>query len=73
MAVTAPADQEPTDSILPDPAKQPTVTVARTAAIFSMSTRATYDAIARGDIPSIRIGRRVVVPTARLVAMLEGR
>lgn len=60
------------DRSLPDPVSEPTVSVARAAAILSINRRTIYDAIARGDIPSVRIGRRVVVPTARLVALING-
>jgi hypothetical protein len=35
-----------------------------------LSRQSTYNAAYRGEIPTIRIGRRVVVPVARLRAML---
>ena len=31
-----------------------------------------YDAIRRGEIPSIRVGRRILIPRAALHKMLEG-
>lgn len=42
-----------------------------TGEIMGLSKASTYDAIARGDIPSIRIGRRIVVPTAGLRRLLQ--
>ncbi len=41
-----------------------------TGHLMGLSKAATYDAVARGDIPSIRIGRRLLVPTAALRRML---
>jgi excisionase family DNA binding protein len=53
---------------LPDPAAEPTLTVPRVAAIVGISRRAAYVAVEAGEIPSIRVGRRVVIPTARFLA-----
>ncbi|MDQ3463402.1 MAG: helix-turn-helix domain-containing protein [Actinomycetota bacterium] len=56
----------------PDPEDQPTVPVwPATGLILGMSRQATYDAVTRGDIPSIRVGRRLLVPTAALRRMLQ--
>ncbi|RFS87524.1 helix-turn-helix domain-containing protein [Actinomadura spongiicola] len=55
---------------IPDPQLQPTLTVPDAGRIIGLSRAAAYDAARRGDIPTIRIGRRIVVPTARLLAML---
>ncbi|MEQ6898463.1 hypothetical protein [Microbacterium sp. KR10-403] len=38
--------------------------------IMHLGRNATYEAAARGDIPTIRIGRRIVVPVAKLRRML---
>jgi hypothetical protein len=59
-----------TNYVLPDPHTEPVLTVERAGAIIGLGRSAAYDAIRRGDLPSIRIGRRVVVPTARLADML---
>jgi excisionase family DNA binding protein len=40
------------------------------AALLGISRSAAYRAVARGEIPTIRIGRRLLVPTAKLYAML---
>lgn len=55
---------------LPDPANEPTITVPRAGGIVGISRRAAYAAVERGEIPSIRIGGRVVVPTARFLSAL---
>lgn len=56
---------------LPDPHAEPTITVERVAAILSLGRRTAYAAIERGEIPSIRVGRRIVVPTARFLAAFD--
>ncbi|WP_200214955.1 helix-turn-helix domain-containing protein [Micromonospora coerulea] len=53
---------------VPDATAEPTITAKRVAAILGISIRHAYAAIERGDIPSIRVGRKVVVPTARFLA-----
>ena len=49
---------------------RPTATVGETAEVLDLGLNATYDAIKRGDIQSIRIGKSIRVPTASLKAML---
>jgi hypothetical protein len=41
-----------------------------TGRILGLSRSATYDSAARGEIPTLRFGRRVVVPTAALRRLL---
>jgi excisionase family DNA binding protein len=48
------------------------MTVAEVARTLRISRRHAYNAIATGEIPSIRIGKRIVVPRERVIAMLEG-
>lgn len=55
---------------LPDPSTEPTVTVERAATILGISRGSAYEAARRGDIPTIRLGRRLVVPTAALRRLL---
>ncbi len=40
-------------------------------AYFDMGRNASYDAAARGEIPSIKVGRRVRVPVVALEEMLR--
>jgi len=49
-----------------------TTTVVDAARVLGISRNGAYAAVARGDIPSVRIGKRILVPTARLRALLEG-
>lgn len=56
---------------LPDPVAQPTLTVPQTAVLLGLSRNSTYEAAERGEIPTIRIGRRILVPTARLLDLLR--
>jgi excisionase family DNA binding protein len=48
-----------------------TVSVDETAVLLGLSRGHTYDAVKDGQIPSIRIGRTIRVPTAALRAMLQ--
>lgn len=58
--------------MLPSPENQPTVPLWPDAAKALGIGRATaYEAAARNEIPVIRIGRRLVVPTAALRRMLH--
>jgi hypothetical protein len=62
----------PTSPALPLAETQPTVPVWPTAGhALGLSRAATYAGIHTGAIPSIRIGKRIVVPTAALRRMLE--
>jgi len=53
---------------LPDPADEPTITAGRAAAILKLSVRGVYLAAERGEVPAIRVGRSVRIPTARFLA-----
>ncbi len=55
---------------VPDPTETPVVTVEHAGRILGIGRSAAYQAASRGDLPTIRIGRRLVVPTARLRALL---
>ncbi len=54
------AEDRPTLPVWPD-----------TGRILGLSKVSTYEAVHRGDIPVIRIGRRMLVPTAALRRMLQ--
>jgi excisionase family DNA binding protein len=47
-----------------------TLSVDQTAKLLGLSRNGAYEAIARGDVPSIRIGRRLLVPRVALERML---
>ena len=60
-----------TTALVPDAANQPTMQVDDVAAALGLSRAATYNGVQTGEIPSIRIGRRIVVPTAAVRRMLQ--
>ena len=55
---------------LPVPADKPTLTVEEAGRYLGISRPTAYDAVRKGDIPSVRINRRVLVPTAALRKLL---
>ena len=46
------------------------LTIAEAGKLLSLSRGSAYEAARRGDIPTIRIGRRLLVPRAALERML---
>lgn len=48
----------------------PTITVEEAADIVGISRAAAYRAVHKGQIPALRIGRRLLVPSASLLEML---
>ena len=48
-----------------------TVSVPEAAGLLGLSRSSTYEAVRRGDIPSIRIGVRILVPIRRLEEMID--
>lgn len=50
----------------------PTLTVAAAAKIVGISRRHAYELVANGQIPSVRFGGAIRVPTRRLLAILDG-
>jgi excisionase family DNA binding protein len=48
----------------------PTVTVEQAAKLLGVSRSAAYRAAATGQLPTLSFGRRLVVPTFRLMQML---
>jgi excisionase family DNA binding protein len=49
---------------------KPVLTVPEAAELLRIGRSAAYEAIRRGEIPAIQIGRKLRVPTAKLLAML---
>lgn len=47
-------------------------TVPEAARLVRVSVRTYYQAAARGEVPAIRVGRRLLVPEAALRRFLEG-
>lgn len=49
-----------------------TYSVEEAARLLGIGRNTAYDAVNRGEIPSIRIGRRLVIPRDALERMLAG-
>jgi excisionase family DNA binding protein len=47
------------------------MSVEEAAIVLGISRTFAYEAVARGEIPCIRIGRRILVPRAALNRLLE--
>lgn len=47
-----------------------TITVPEAGSVIGVCRNAAYEAARRGDIPTIRIGNRILVPVAKLRQML---
>ncbi|MFJ8043847.1 helix-turn-helix domain-containing protein [Kitasatospora sp. NPDC096147] len=56
--------------VVPDPRVQPTMTVPEAGRFLRLQKAASYNAAKRGEIPTITVGRRLLVPTARLRELL---
>ena len=52
-------------------AERRTMTVEEAGRLLGLGRNGAYEAAARGDIPIIRIGRRLLVPKAAFDRMLE--
>lgn len=47
-----------------------TITVEEAAELLGLTRTVAYNAVKRGELPSLKIGRRVVVPVPKLKTML---
>ncbi|MFP5255153.1 MAG: helix-turn-helix domain-containing protein [Acidimicrobiia bacterium] len=48
-----------------------TLTVEQTAKVLGIGRSTAYDLVRTGDIPSLRLGRRLVIPAAALADALD--
>lgn len=48
------------------------MTVEEAGALLGISRGLDYELVRRGELPSLRLGRRLVVPIQRLQSMLDG-
>ncbi len=48
----------------------PTLTVEQAGELLGISRRSAYRAANTGDLPTIKLGRRLLVPTARVLDLL---
>ena len=58
------------ERIVPNPLVRPTISVIEAGELLGLKKDAAYDAARRGEIPTIRLGRTVRVPTAKLLELL---
>jgi excisionase family DNA binding protein len=56
---------------IPNPADTPTVSVPEAARILGVGRAVGYAAVKSGELPAIRVGGRVLVPTAALRRLLQ--
>lgn len=48
----------------------PTISVSEASEVLGISRRSAYRAAAAGELPTVKIGRRLLVPSARLLELL---
>jgi excisionase family DNA binding protein len=51
--------------------EQPVLTVSEAARLLRLSRAFTYELIARGELPSVRFGRRIMIPRAAIERILD--
>jgi excisionase family DNA binding protein len=49
-----------------------TLSVEEAASLAGISRNSAYEAVRRGELPVIRVGRRLLVPRAALLRLLNG-
>lgn len=62
--------QQDTQPQLDQLAKRTTLTIEQTAQLLGLGRTAAYEAARRGQFPTRRLGRRLVVPVPALMAWL---
>ena len=60
----------PTTEDLAVMANQKVLTIMEVSRILRLSRNATYEGVWSGDIPSVKVGKRILIPVAGLKAML---
>jgi len=56
--------------MIPTPQERPTVTVEEAGEWLGLGRSSAYEAARRGELPTLRFGRTLRVPTARLRVLL---
>jgi excisionase family DNA binding protein len=54
------------------PTERPTLSVAETADLLGISRWLVQQAVRDGSLPSMRVGRRILIPKVQLDALLAG-
>jgi excisionase family DNA binding protein len=70
-AAAAPSEGRASGAIAPV-GERLTLTVEEAATLLGISRAFAYEAVTRGEVPSIRIGRRILVPKVALERLLAG-
>ena len=60
----------PTEIRIDDRPEPATMSVHAAAAVMGISPSAAYRAVHKGELPALRVGRRLLVPIAKLYALL---
>jgi hypothetical protein len=60
----------PKSSSVPDPEDEPTIDVPRAGRCIGLSRSSAYEAARRGEIPTFKCGKRILVPTAAFRRLL---
>lgn len=73
-----PPDSSEADDDPPQPganmtADRPTLSVAETATLLGISRWLVEQAVHDGSLPSVRVGRRILIPRSRLLAWIDGQ
>jgi hypothetical protein len=56
--------------IVPDPFETPILTIPEAGQLLGLGRHASYNAARNGQIPTRQLGRKLVVPTAELLALI---
>jgi excisionase family DNA binding protein len=57
----------------PDIMEKKTLTVVEAARLLGIGKNLAYEAVKRGEIPCLRVGKRLLVPVAALEELLAGK
>ncbi|MEV0590657.1 helix-turn-helix domain-containing protein [Nonomuraea cavernae] len=67
---TGPLQPTPQQQASREALQRPTMTVREAAAVLGVDRGAACAAVHRGELPALRIGRKILIPTAPIRAML---
>jgi excisionase family DNA binding protein len=62
----------PYENPIPEQGERLTLTVKETAELLRISRSGAYGAVRTGQIPSIKFGRRIIIPYKTIIEILEG-
>ena len=57
---------------VPTPSTHPVLTVDQVAELLDLDRKTVYTAVANGELPSRRLGRRILIPTTSFLTWLTG-